>query len=250
MAGQITTPIDLISLTLKTSGVLGVGQTADFEDANDVFAILNSMIAQWNRERFLVYHLIDVSILATGAQSYTVGPNGDFNIPRPDRLETAYARLLPPQASQTYDYPLTLIDSREDYSSITLKQLKTFPNSIFYDSDWPLGRVYIWPIPSDDQFELHLVVKETLKQFPDLTTPISLPPEYMDMLIYNLSVRVRPLYQLPPDPTTVALAKNALAVIRTANAQIPTLRMPAAVLNSRHGSDLSLGNMNALPFAH
>lgn len=250
MAGQITTPIDLIHLCLKTAGVVGVGQTPDFEDTNDVFTLLNSMLGQFTRERFLVYHLIDVSFISTGALSYSVGIGGNFNIPRTDRLEAAYARLLPVSASQPFDYPLSIIDSREDYSAITLKKLTTFPTSVFYDSGWPLGQAYIWPVPQNEQFELHLIVKETLPEFPTLTTPISLPPEYKDMLIWNLSVRIRPLYQLPPDPTCVALAKNSLAVLRTANAQIAQLKMPAAVMNAAHGIDPTLGNLNGLPFAY
>jgi len=249
MAGTITTPVELIHLCLKTAGVVGVGQEPDFEDTNDVFVILNSLIGQWNRERFLVYHLIDTAVESTGAQFYTIGAGGDFNVPRPDRLNAAYMRLLPVQGSQPFDFPLSLIESREDYSSISLKKLSTFPNSVFYDSDWPLGKIYFWPVPGAN-LEMHVVIKEHLVQFPTLTTPITLPPEYLDALIWNLTVRIRPLYQLPPDPTTVALARNALAVIRMANTQISQLRMPASVLNSRAGVDPTLGNLNGLPWAY
>lgn len=248
MAGSITTPVDLIHLCLKTSGVVGVGQEPDFEDTNDVFTILNSMIGQWNRERFLIYHLVDQAIPSTGAQFYTIGTGGDFNVARPDRLEAAYVRLLPILNNQPFDYQCALIDSREDYSTIALKNLQTFPNSVFYDSDWPLGKLYFWPVPTT-QFEMHVVIKEHLTQFPTLTTTIVLPPEYLDALIWNLTVRIKPLYQLPPDPTSVALAKNALAVIRQANTQIAQLRMPSAVLNGRSGMDPTLGNLNGLPWA-
>lgn len=248
MAGTITTPVDLITLALKTAGVIGVGQTPDFTDTNDCFIILNAMIAQWNRNRWLVYHLIDTSIASTGAQSYSVGAGGDFNIPRPDRLETAFVRLRQNSPSNPFDYQLGLIQSREDYSAITLKSLTTWPTSIFLDSDYPLGHVYFWPIPNT-QFDLHIVTKATLPTFPTLTTQIALPPEYLDCLIWNLSVRIRPLFQLPPEPTIVALAKNALNVIRQANAQVPELRMPGEVMNTSSGIDPTLGNMNSLPWA-
>lgn len=250
MAGSITTPVDLIHLCLKTAGVVGVGQEPDFEDTNDCFVMLNSMIGQWNRERFLIYHLIDSFVISTGAQSYSIGAGGDFNVPRPDRLNAAYIRMLPVTGNQPFDFPLSLIESREDYSAISLKKMSTFPNSVFYDSDWPLGHCYFWPVPSDNQFELHIVIKEHLVQFPTLTTPIALPPEYLDALIWNLTIRIKPLYQLPPDPTTVALARNSLAVIRMANTQISTLRMPSSVLNSRAGIDPTLGSLNGLPWAY
>jgi hypothetical protein len=70
------TPLDLITLALKKAGVVGVGQTPEAEDTNDAFSDLNMMLGQWNRRRWLVYHLLDVAKVSTGAASYTVGPNG------------------------------------------------------------------------------------------------------------------------------------------------------------------------------
>lgn len=37
----------IINLALKMAGILGVGQTATAEDANDAFTVLNMMLAQW-----------------------------------------------------------------------------------------------------------------------------------------------------------------------------------------------------------
>lgn len=248
MAGTITTPNDLIALCLRTAGVIGVGQTPDAQDTNDCFAVLNAMMGQWNRERWLVYHLIDTSFRSTGAISYTVGNGGSFNIPRPDQVEAAYARLLPIESGQAIDFALAPIFSREDYASIALKQLVTFPGSFFYDSGYPLGNLFVWPIPQANQFELHIVTKETLQQFPTLTTQITLPPEYLDALIWNLSCRIRPLYQLPPDEQIIGLARNALAIIRSANTQIPALATPPELLNRNAGYDPTAGNFNGIPF--
>jgi len=61
------TASSIINLTLKMAGVLGIGQTASAEDANDALTLLNAMLAQWQRKRWLVYSLDDVSFPATGA---------------------------------------------------------------------------------------------------------------------------------------------------------------------------------------
>jgi hypothetical protein len=37
------------------------------------------------------------------------------------------------------------------------------------------------------------------------------------------------MYQLPPEPTLISLATDALNVLRNANAAIPRLRMPAGI---------------------
>ena len=125
MANPLPTAGSIINLALKMAGVLGVGQTASAEDSNDALTLLNAMLAQWQRKRWLVYSLDDVSFAATGAQSYTVGTGQNINITRPDRIEAAFVRLV--NGTQAVDYPLDLLGSREDYNNIALKGLSTFP---------------------------------------------------------------------------------------------------------------------------
>lgn len=227
----MTTVADLIALALTDAGIVGLGQTASAEDTNNAFKRLNWMVSQWARKRWLVYHLIDVVKTSTGATSYTVGTGGDFNTTRPDRLESAFARQVLPSVSQQIDYPMEIIQSREDYNLIALKTLGTWPSMVFYDSDYPLGNVYFWPVPASGQFDLHITVKQPLAQFAALTDTINFPPEYEGAIYHNLIVRLRSAYQLPLDPVQVGLAKDSLNVLRESNAQIATLRMPNAVLN-------------------
>lgn len=227
MSYSLTTPNDIITEALLESGVIGVGQVASAEDMRTGMFRLNMMLAQWSRKRFLVYHLVDVAFQSTGAASYTVGPGGNFNIPRPDKLESGFYRQTNTSPSPI-DYPMRIISAREDYNRIALKQLGTWPQDAFYDAGLPLGTLYPWPIPST-QFEIHITVKETLTQLTSLTQTIQLPPEYMGALFYNLAARLRSAYQLPPDPTVTAMAKDSLNVLREANASVPLLQLPAAI---------------------
>ena len=138
----ISTPLDIVTQAQKRSGVLGVGQTPLAEDTNDAFDTMNSMIAQWNRKRWLMWALDDVSYVMNGSQSYTIGPGMQFNTSRPDRLEAAFVRLLPVQGNQTFDTPLAIIEAKEDYASLVMKNLTTYPSAIFFDSQYPTGLLY------------------------------------------------------------------------------------------------------------
>jgi hypothetical protein len=224
--------VDLIRLTLRDAGVNGAGQSPNAEDNNDAFRHLQMMLAQWQRKRWLIYHLIDVPLLSTGANSYSIGIGGDFNVPRPDRIEAAFTRYI---GSTSTDQPLTIIDAREDYNRISVKSISAPSNCLFYDAAYPVGQVYFYPVPPAGLYGLHLTVKDTLSAFPDLTTNINLPDEYQEALLYNLAVRLRISYQLAPDPAVNMLAKAALATIRGANAQIPMLQMPSAVISNGRG---------------
>ena len=223
----MTTPLDIVTLALKSVGVIGVGQTPLAEDSTDAFNQLNMMLGQWNRKRWLIYHLVTLGITSTGAQSYTVGPGGNINVTkRPDRLEAAFFRQIVQSQPSQIDYPLEILESREDYNNIALKQLSSFPSYIFYDSDWPTGSIFPWPIPQATIYAVYITIKETLAQFTSLSQSIVLPDEYMAALMYNLAVRLYPQYSRQPDPVVIGLAKDALNVLRGANTQIARLQMP------------------------
>lgn len=224
------TPLDMIQLCLHDAGIIGVGQTALAEDTNKAFTRLNMMISQWATQRWLVYALRTLSKVSTGAQSYTIGPGQDYDIAvRPNRLEAAFLRQIIQSSPNQVDYPLQLILAREDYNNIALKQLVSFPTYVFYDSAWPVGNVFAWPIPQPNIYSLHVTVKTVIPRFVTLTETVDLPQEYDEALRTNLTVRLRQAYRLPLDPADVLLAKNALNVIRGSNNQIAELQMPAAL---------------------
>jgi hypothetical protein len=223
----MTTPQDIVRSALKKAGVLGVGQSALAEDTNDAYQDLQDMLGQWQRKRWLIWHLVTYSAVGTGALNYTVGPGGQFNInPRPDKIESAFFRQLVQSQPNQIDYPLAIIESMEDYNLIALKQLQSFPQYLFYDSAFPTGLAYPWPLIQSNLYSLHLTVKETLAQFTSLNQTISLPLEYFSALKFNLALRLRQAYQLPPDPELRALAKDSLNVIRNANFQVSRLHIP------------------------
>lgn len=229
----MTTARDIISLALRDAGIVGTGQTPNPQDTNDALTRLNSMIAQWQRKRWLVYYLRSASLTATGAETYTIGSGGDFNVTRPDRLEQGcFARQLPGGANPI-DYPLTLIEAREDYNLIGLKNLASFPQIIFYEAQYPLGIIRVWPVPND-QYAIHLNMKAVLQSFSDLNTVFAMPLEYEEAIRFNLISRLRSAYQMSPDQANDALAAASLNTIKNANAAIPALHVPKDLSRNRY----------------
>ena len=234
----LATAGDLITLALKTSGVNGVGQTPLAEDANDSLIYLSSMVAQWQRKRWLVYDDVDVAVVSTGAASYSIGPTSAFAVARPDRLQAAFARILPGVGGKALDYPLAIITAREDYNEIALKSLVTLPAAVFYDSAWPTGTLYFWPVPPAGAYELHVTVPAALPVYANLTDPLNLPAEYVEALIWGLAARLAMAYGMAVNPAHVGAYRAALNTIRQANAQIGDLDMPAG-LGGRRGRSVA-----------
>ncbi|MGO2958684.1 MAG: hypothetical protein ACTIDN_06555 [Acetobacter sp.] len=125
------------------------------------------------------------------------------------------------------DYSLTPIPSYEDYAGISLKGLKTWPSCFYYNPAFPQGEFRPWPIPQAGAWEFHIIVPEVLPTTLKATDAINLPPEYWDAVMWSVAARIAPSYGQEASPTVVASAKAALATIRSANLQVPTLGVPA-----------------------
>jgi hypothetical protein len=229
---------DAVAYALRVAGVLGVGQVPLAQDLADATTALGMMLAQWQRKRWLVYRLAEVSTPAVPGQGiYGIGPTGDIMYPsRPGSIEAAYLRQHTGPAPNSFpvDYPLARIGSREEWSQISLKSLQSWPSAFFYDPWLDDGQIHIWPIPIQDFFELYFVIPSDiqLSLAPDTELDDYLPQETAEALIYNLSMRLRLNYQLPPDPGLAAAARASLNTMRQTNYTPSHLGMPAGLRGS------------------
>jgi hypothetical protein len=230
----------LLTEALVLGGIVGIDESVEQPILNISLNLANDLIAQWQHERYMVYQLVDYGYVSNGAMSYTVGAGQNFNInPRPDRLEYAFLRQLsnngspaPNSGPQPFDWPLEVIDAYEDYAAIRLKTLGTFSTAVFYDPGWPVGLLKPWPVPQASIYEIHILCKQTLQRFASLQASVNFPPEYAAALKWCLARRFRVGFQMPRDPDLNALAAQSKNIIRKANAQIPTLRMPRELINN------------------
>lgn len=222
----MTTGLDIAKKGLKTAGVIGLGMQPLAEDTNDAFNALNNMISEWQLKKFLVYHLVDSSVMSTGALSYSVGVGGNINLPwRPDRIEAAYIRQFP-TGGNAVDTPMRVLEAREDYAMIQNKTLQGFPYVIWYDADFPLGHIFPYPVPTTGLYETHILTKGVLARFANPAAVYTFPPEYLAALEFNLANRIRVGYRMGEDPHLSKMCSASLRTIRGANAQIKRLTIP------------------------
>ena len=258
-AGPPETVIEALFLALRMAGRITDTQSVSdgSKDVADAFSLLVMMLAQWQRRRWLVWNEEDVALVSTGADFYTIGPGEDFDVARPDKIHAAKVILgpgfggLPEQlpfqlgafgsgrTPNLVNIPLAIIEAKEDWNKIAIPDLKSIPSAVFYDSDFPVGRVHFWPVPPANAYEMQLTVKASLPVYTTVNDDLGLPPEYMDAVVNNLAVRIAvasPGAQV--SPLLLAEARASLNTIRLANSQIPLLSMPAALIG-RRGGDVS-----------
>jgi hypothetical protein len=256
-AGPPETVIQALFLALRMAGRITDTQSVSdgSKDVADAFSLLVMMLAQWQRRRWLIWNEEDVALVSTGADFYTIGPGEDFDVARPDKIHAAKVILgpgfggLPEQlpfqlgafgrTPNLVNIPLAIIEAKEDWNEIAIPDLKSIPSAVFYDSNFPVGRVHFWPVPPANAYELQLTIKASLPVYTSVNDALDLPPEYMDAVVNNLAVRIAvasPGAQV--SPLLLAEARASLNTIKLANTQIPLLSMPAA-LSGRRGGDVS-----------
>jgi hypothetical protein len=262
--GPPETVIQALFLALRMAGRITDTQSVSdgSKDVADAFSLLVMMLGQWQRKRWLVWHEEDVALVSTGADFYTIGPGEDFDVARPDKIHAAKVILgpgfgttaglpLPEQlpfplgafgggrTPNLVNIPLAIIEAKEDWNKIAIPDLKSIPSAVFYDSSFPVGRIYFWPVAPANTYEMQLTVKGSLPVYTSVNDALELPPEYMDAVVNNLAVRialVSPGAQV--SPLLLAEARASLNTIKLANTQIPLLSMPAALVG-RRGGDVS-----------
>lgn len=225
-----TSANDLVTEAYKEAGALGIGQSLSPEDINDGLTRLQWMLQEWGRKRWVVYCLTTYNLVSTGALSYSVGPGGNMDTGagtmRPPKIESAFLRQLTQSQPNQIDYPLEILQAKEDYNRIALKSLMSFPTSVYYDPQWPLGQLYAWPVPQANIYGLFATFYTPLPvKFATGASLFAIPYEYYNAMLYNLALRLRAKLGIPsfPGDMVPGLAKDGLNLVRGANTQIARL---------------------------
>lgn len=146
---------------------------------------------------------------------------------RPDKIDSAFLRQIQNSEPNQVDYPLQILESREDYNRIRLKSLVSFPGAVFLDAAFPLGILYAYPVPQGGGiYELHVTIKELLPcKFATAATLVTLPFEYYQAVISCLALRLRARYQIPsfPGDPLPGLVKDAEQLLRQSNTELAEL---------------------------
>lgn len=208
----------LMDKALRALGVLRVGGSAAGAQQAECLGVLNAMIDRWQTERLTIYQIAAIThSLTPGDGDYTVYTGGDINIARPVKIEpTSFLRWL------GEDYPLTLL-TRQGYADLSPKSMQGFPESLYYDDQFPQAVLYVWPVPLLS-YELHLDYWSPLSSFAAAATNIALPPGYEAALWWGLAAELWSFY---PNPGVQAMvvrnAATSKASIQTNNVRVPAL---------------------------
>lgn len=224
---------DIITATLRSIRVLGVGDPLPAEDANDALNRLNDWLDSLALERLTMYYVLRTTkMLANNIQSYSIGTGGDINITRPVHIESA-GLILDVTVPTPFEKPMEVWTDQR-WQGCRQKTLESaYPTAIYYDHNWTAGlaRVYLWPIPIACALtQLVLYTPIALLEFATLDTDYTFPPGYRRFIRTNFAQEIASEYgkQLTADQTMAA--RQSKAQIKRGNVRAAELRVDPALI--------------------
>ncbi len=250
----------LLMTALKRAGVAASGQPVSGEDLNDAQTELRLMLGEWSTGRFYSPALTEFAFISTGQSYYTIGPGGTILAQeRPSRIYSCFVRLLTnPGVSPTLgdfntdfnndfnvgggpqfvapgslnpsDYPLDIVKGKEQWDTIANKFAVSLPSHVFYDGAFPLGNLFLWPIPLPNVYEIHVSFPVFLDTITAYSQQLSMPTVMYSAIIWNLAVRLASAWQMPEDPSTIKRAVATLRALKRSNNHMPDLKIPSSLV--------------------
>jgi len=217
---------DMILTALKRLGVVDKFATiAGNEEYDYGLDTLNTMIDSWEIERNLIYQVTQQSLTwPTTTTSRTIGSGGNFNVTRPDTIDSAFVTV------DGDEYEVKVLRDRREYDRIPDKSAACkIPEYLFYDPGYPLGTIYLFGVP-DAALTLLLNVWQAIQTF-SLTEDLALPKGYQRAIEWSLAEELLADYP-QEDPRVEA---NIIKTAAKARINVKRINAPEAVLTTEIG---------------
>jgi hypothetical protein len=187
--------ISLLNQAYRLSGALkNPGMGISPSESQEALDCLNWMIDGMKIENLMiVLYLRTYQTVQTNKQTYSVGPGQDFDIERPEKIHSA-GYILQGQTTSEAELPMEVLLNYTQYAGFVAKNVgSSIPLALYYQATLPYGTVTLWPVPNTTS-QIVLYTQATLEQFLTINDPIVVPQGYMEMLVYNLAVRIHQRY--------------------------------------------------------
>lgn len=215
----------ILTDALVELGVYSIAETPSDADLKLALGQLNRLLDKWNAERAAVYlSTLQTFTIIPNQQIVTIGPAAetpDWAVTqRPVAIEgasTVLNNVTPPV------YTPIAVHDIDWWRGLSVPGVTaTYPTDLYYEPAWPLGRIFLWPVPTtayDIELQLRLVLANLT-----LFDEFSLPPGYQDAIVLTVAERCARSFGKPVDPSLRLDASKARAVVFVNNDPTPTMQ--------------------------
>ena len=223
---------------LRELDVVGAIDTADAADLSFVLSRINRVLDDWGAEWGTAY-VQDVSTftIVPALNPHTIGPTGATwaLAQRPASIEAANLVV------GTTRTPLMIVGV-DDWMALSYPEnTSTDPFALYYSPTFPLGSVYLYPVPSSAN-QIAIQYRGLLAQL-TLTSSALLPPGYASALVLTTAEQAAPHFHAAWSAQQMREAAKARGRIAAANAKTPKLSSdaPGCTTGGKVGTGIGMG---------
>jgi hypothetical protein len=211
----------IIDSALEMIGAYAPGEPRSSADTTRALDQLNKMLDTWSNESLMAFTILEQSFaLQAGKTAYTIGTSGgaDVALTRPLRvIEGPGAAYLQDAGANNYAVRVVPRDMWNQIGNRGATTVSNVPDTMFYDPQFPLGVVNVWPAPTST-YRLYFDSYQQLGNLSNLTSNIVLPPGYEAAIQANLAVWLGPFFKSAAVPDDVkALARETKKIVKRTN---------------------------------
>jgi hypothetical protein len=177
----------IVKAVMVELGVIDALETPNAEDAQWILSKFVRVIDAWNAYRPAVYAEIPTDFtFIPGTGDYTIGPASEtpdiVMAIRAVTIDGANVRLT--NVSPVISQPINIRDWQW-WQFNSVKTIQTsFPTDLYYEPDWPKGKIHFWPVPNV-AYGGQLWTRKLLDEDVTLDSTFSMPPGYLNAAIYT-----------------------------------------------------------------
>lgn len=168
---------------------LSVTNTDNIEISDIIGVVLDDGTIQWNTVTAKSATTVTVLTALTGAA--TSGNRVYAFTTRTSRPNTISSVRV--RDDSDTDRALKRI-SRKEYFDIVNKYVTGQPISWYYDPQLTGGVIRVWPAPESSNYRLKLTYQRSLEDMDSATDNPDFPVEWTETLVYNLAMRLAPIF--------------------------------------------------------
>lgn len=180
---------EIIRDALILIGGLEDDETPTSSQLDYAMRMLNRMFKAWSVKGLKAWQWREATLtLVVSQASYTLGAGGDLVINRP--IEIANARRVVDSVETEIQ-----IRSRNEYMNQPSKDSEGEPVYVYFDPQMTQSKLWVWPAPAAAD-SIKFSYKSYLEDIDSLANTTSFPPEWLDAIVYNLALRLMPMYDV------------------------------------------------------
>lgn len=181
---------------------VGLGQAVPADDMTRAIRELNVMLKGWQTAGPNLWRITEASqTLTSGNSTYTLSTTKPVRIVEARYRDTS-GRDMPMQAL-----------TRNEYLDLPDKSSSGIPTGWYFDPQRDAGVLYVWPVLATATTQaIRYSYVRRIEDIDNENNDLDLPPEYIDLIGYNLAARLLDNYGMADGPSQRILQRAALLV--------------------------------------